>query len=98
MPFLMSTRSPKRRKKSAPIIGCDTAAMMKGQLNSLLSRRSNFNRRLPYVGIAVPFAVNNCICAVCPLVLWAECGTTDISAQMSMRYREDDVLSVKYKR
>lgn len=85
--FLISTTSPKKWRKSAPIIGLFTAATMNDQLNVRRSPRSNEIIFSSYVLIVEPFAANNEKFLL--ILLWrlwdAFAGQTEKSAPVSIK-------------
>ena len=92
-----STKSPKCRKKSAPIIGCDTSAITK--IHGKIWRKPiwRVNECWPNVQIGVPFAARNTnddkfFRSV------REGGITLIAAPVSIRNRAPVTVSVTWNR
>lgn len=97
MSFLLrkSTSSSKCFKKSAPIMGWEMSAMMKGQEKLRRRPRSSFISFWPYVLIEVPFAANNCMFATGEFFLSIRLGGINVrSDPVSMRNRRLRSLSV----
>lgn len=95
--FLLSMRRLKCDKKSIPIIGLLTSAIMNGQLNDLLRPKSSLSNFCPYVLILLPLAAYNSSLQIffCSKV---DGGTTDTSAPVSIKNCVAVSVSLMYKR
>ena len=81
-----STKSLKYLKKSAPMIGLETSAMVTVHVNALANPRTTCTDRSPKVRIDHPFAACSCIPTEGLRRSSTLGGKTLISAPVSMRY------------
>ena len=82
---IQSTNSPKYLKKSAPVIGLVTSAIVNFHVNDLANPRSNCTDLSPNVRIDDPLAACSCIPPEAFRRSPGQGGKTLISAPVSMR-------------
>ncbi|GBN32527.1 hypothetical protein AVEN_222665-1 [Araneus ventricosus] len=94
--FFISTSKPKVLRKSAPMMGWDTDAIMNGHRNTLRRFRSKVRSFSPKVEIVVPFAANSLSLEAVQFLSWIVLGgMTEISAPVSIKNRNPVDLSAK---
>ncbi|GFQ78008.1 hypothetical protein TNCT_57111 [Trichonephila clavata] len=84
LPFLLPTKMLKWARKSMSIIVLVTSATTRGQLNALLSTKSNLSNFCPKVLILVPLAAKSSSLTT-DRFSYGVGGTTEISASVSIK-------------